>query len=285
MGEAKRRAANRPTPAPPEPGDRAIEMDVAQIEYEAAKEKISTLMKAVARANIAAGAMPFHGMRAYARTNGDLRICVVMGVLHQVIIPATGWRELSPDDIIAQEQQRFASGEALDPSSLRIPYGHIGFMVMVPGFSPTACIISVNEFYKKLAEADRKLGEFSADTDPRKNTPIFAEFRKQAFETLAVGLKDRDQAAIGSAMQMLMWASMNVPGKGDELRKGLSTAIADHDRAGIVMKLIEHNDRVATSIGQSLALPDNLNELMHSHEMSGVADTIRNSGPTTRRTH
>lgn len=285
MGEAKRRAANRPTPAPPEPGDRAIEMEVAQIEYEAAKDQISALMKAVARANIAVGAEPFHGMRAYARSDGDLRICVVMGELRQIIIPATGWRELSPEDIIAQEQQRFASGKALDPSSLRIPYGHIGFMVTVPGFSPSACIISVNEFYKKLTEADKQLGEFSADTDPRKNTPIFAEFRKQAFESFAVGLKDRDQTAIGSAMQMLMWASMNVPGKSDELRKGLSTAIAEHDRAGIVMKLIEHNDRVATLIGQSLALPGNLNELMHTHEMSGVADTLTNSGPTTRKTH
>ncbi|MGY3592843.1 hypothetical protein ACVIGB_000874 [Bradyrhizobium sp. USDA 4341] len=261
-------------------------MDVAQIDSPAAREKVGVLMMEVAKASLAVGSSdPFNALRVYAGSDGDLRICVVIGELQQVIVPAGEWRELSPDDILAKERKRFSSADIPDPSSLQIPYGHIGFLVKVPGFSASACVISVNDFYKELNAADKKLGEFSAAEDPRKNVEAFAAFRKDAFETLADGLRNRNQVAAEQAIHMLMWASVNMPGKGEELRKMLANAIAKHDRAGIVMQLIEHNNRVATLIGEDLSLPDGLSDVMQAHKMTGVADTLIRSDPTTRKTH
>lgn len=261
-------------PAPAGPDERQIDVDAAKLEDPADFGKVTRLILVTAEAGLAVGNLSsIEALRAYVRSDGSLRLCVVIGELQEVIVAAGRWRELSAEDRLKAQQERFARTPS-DPSTLRIPDGHVALMVMMPGFSKIACVVSVNHLYGDLATIDRSVAELKDDANPAKNMGAFATWRKEAFSMLGTALRANDEPKVALAMRMLFWAAVSTPKQGPDLRRMLSAAIAAHDRAGIVTVLVRYRDRVATLIGADLSLPPDLSEQIHSHEMTDVADLV-----------
>lgn len=283
MGEAKRKSALRPAPAAAGLDERLVGLEDIKLDD---PSPLDELVLEAFKAGMSAGdPSSVTAVKAYARPDGSLRVCVIIGKLKEIIIPGDRWRELSADELLERERKRFAAGGA-DPSTLQLPPGHIGFMMLMPGISPSACVLPVNDFYAELKAIDQRLDEgFSGAVDPRKDLAAFAAFRKEAFDMLAEAGKTKNEKNGAVGLRMLLWASVNHPGKAAELRRMLSDAIAKYDRAGIVMQLIEYRDRVATKIGSDLSIPSSMSEALHTHKMAGVADVVYQSTDKPRQTH